>query len=296
MTSSLSPRAWQQLGKRMPFRSQSLFFRDSGGAGPALLLLHGFPTSSWDFGAIWDELAAHHRVIAVDYLGFGFSDKPRDRPYTVAGYADQVEAVLEQLEVRRYHALAHDLGDTVAQELLARSRERLKTSDAPRIESCFFLNGGLFPEMHRARLIQTLLASRMGFVVSRLASRRMFGRSFSAVFGPHTKPTDAELDAYWACIAHGAGQRLQHRQIAYMRERREQRDRWVPALTESRVPLAFCIGLADPVSGAHVVPRIRELMPNARITALADIGHYPQVEAPGQVLDAYGEFRRSTGP
>jgi pimeloyl-ACP methyl ester carboxylesterase len=296
MSVPVSPSTWQRRGKRFPFASQTLFYRDSGGSSPALLLLHGFPTSSWDFGAIWDELAERHRVIALDYMGFGFSDKPRARAYTVSSYADQVESLLAWLGVRRYHALAHDLGDTVAQELLARDRERTSRSDAPRIESCFLLNGGLFPETHHPRLIQKLLESRLGFVVSRLASRRMFGRSFAAVFGPHTKPTSQDLDAYWACIAHGAGQRLQHRQIAYMRERREQRERWVPALTESRVPLAFCIGLADPVSGAHVVPRIRELMPDARITALADIGHYPQVEAPGQVLDAYGQFRRSAVP
>jgi pimeloyl-ACP methyl ester carboxylesterase len=301
MGASISPQTWQQRGKRMPFAAQTLFYRDSGGTKPALVLLHGFPTSSWDFAAIWDELAEHHRVIALDYLGFGFSDKPRHRACTVAGYADQVESMLRGLGVSRYHALAHDLGDTVAQELLARDRERASSAAGaspavPRIESCFFLNGGLFPETHRPRLIQTLLASRLGFVVARLASRRAFGRSFKAVFGPHTKPTPAELDAYWTCIAHGAGQRLQHRQIAYMGERREQRGRWVAALTESRVPVAFCIGLADPVSGAHVVPRIRELMPDARITALSDIGHYPQVEASSQVLEAYGQFRRSAIP
>jgi pimeloyl-ACP methyl ester carboxylesterase len=291
MTPLESLAAWREQGQLARLTSHESFFRDSGGTGPALLLLHGFPTSSWDFAPIWDELASQHRVIALDYLGFGFSAKPHHHAYTVSGYADQAEALLTKLGVRTYHALAHDLGDTVAQELLARNRER-RDHERPRIESCFLLNGGLFPETHRARLIQTLLASPLGFAVSRLASRRMFGRSFSAVFGPRTRPSQAELDAYWTCISHHDGQRLQHLQIDYMRERREKRARWVSALTESRVPLAFCIGLADPVSGAHVVPRIRELCPRASVTELGEVGHYPQAEAPEAVLAAHASFRQ----
>ncbi|HMG51998.1 MAG TPA: alpha/beta fold hydrolase, partial [Kofleriaceae bacterium] len=88
-------------------------------------MLHGFPTSSWDWRHVWDELARSYRVIALDYLGFGFSDKPSQGPYSVFAYADQAESVLARLgAVAHVHVLAHDLGDTVAQELLARDRER----------------------------------------------------------------------------------------------------------------------------------------------------------------------------
>jgi pimeloyl-ACP methyl ester carboxylesterase len=288
-SSLISPDSWRAQGKYLPSGVHRLFYRRAG-SGAALLLLHGFPTSSWDFQAVWADLCARHDVLAPDYVGFGFSDKPRAARYSVFGYADQVEALLTAQGIREYHVLAHDLGDTVAQELLARARE---SRGGPRVLSAFFLNGGLFPEQHRPRLIQTLLASAIGPLVARLSTQKLFARSFSQVFGPRTKPSEDELAGYWTCVSHAQGTRIQHRLIDYMRERREQRERWVPALSESPVPIGFCIGLADPVSGEHVVPRIRELCPGARVSELPEIGHYPQAEAPAAVLSAYEEFRRS---
>ena len=79
--------------------------------------------------------------------------------------------------------------------------------------------------------------------------------------------------------------------IRYLVERRQQRERWVGALRHAMIPLALIDGAADPISGAHMARRYQELVPNADITLLDGIGHYPQVEAPGAVLAAYTAFR-----
>ncbi len=286
--------AWRDAGTFLDWRGLHVFHRVAGAresttrtAGEPLLLLHGFPTSSWDWAAVWDSLAARHRAIALDYVGFGFSDKPAAGPYSVFAYADQVEAVLAALGVARCHVLAHDLGDTVAQELLARDRDRKTT----RFASVAFLNGGVLPELHRPRLGQSLLASPVGGVVARLAGRRMFARGLAEVFGPRTKPSRDELDGFWRAAARAGGTRNYHRIIEYMAERRLHRERWVREIVEPGVPQCFIYGARDPVSGAHVVARLRELVPDARIVELPDIGHYPQSEAPETVLDAYASFR-----
>src|SRR5262249_35839405 len=159
--------AWHTAGQDIAWRGHRIFYREQGDGEP-LLLLHGFPTSSWDWRHVWDELARSYRVIAIDYLRFGFSDKPADGPYSVFAYADQGEAVLAQLGVARGHGLAHDLGDTVAQELLARERERGGgVGGLARLASVCLLNGGIFPELHRPRPIQRLLDSPIGFAVAR---------------------------------------------------------------------------------------------------------------------------------
>jgi pimeloyl-ACP methyl ester carboxylesterase len=250
-----------------------------------VLCIHGFPTASWDWHAIWGGLTQRHRVIAPDMIGFGYSAKPRDYEYSIRDQATLHEALLDQLGVRSAHVLAHDYGDTVAQELLARAGD---SSFA--IRSICFLNGGLFPEIHRARAIQKLLDSPVGPLVSRLLTEQSFRRSFSAIFGPDTPPTEGELSDFWSLVAHNDGNRIAHKLIRYMRERRASRERWVGAMQSASIPLRFVNGAADPISGVHMARRYEELIPNPDVVVLDRIGHYPQVEAPQAVLDAFLDF------
>ena len=118
----ISPQQWQSRGELEILLGHSIFVVDEGAAHlPTIVLLHGFPTSSWDWQLIWDELAKDYRLIALDMLGFGFSDKPNSRQYSIHGQADIVEALVKTKGLTNFHVLAHDYGDTVAQELLALS-------------------------------------------------------------------------------------------------------------------------------------------------------------------------------
>lgn len=278
---------WYEKGERSIIDSYQIFHL-SEGKGPNLVLLHGFPTSSWDWQKVWHKLIQNHTVITLDLLGFGYSDKPKNLNYTIHQQATIVEKLLERKGISSFHLLAHDYGDTVAQELLARHLEQ-----PIGILSCTLLNGGLFPETHRPRLIQRLLASPFGGIISRLLSYKKFATSFSAVFGTDTQPTEIELQAFWQLITLQEGQLIYHKLIRYMSERRENRDRWVGALQRTNVPLALINGLEDPISGRHMVERYREIVSDRHIYELESIGHYPQTEAPEQVLKAFFEFQES---
>lgn len=295
----MTPTEWRDAGEWLELLGHRIFCVDSGGVDrPVLLLLHGFPTSSFDWVKTWPALSARFRCVAPDFLGLGFSDKPRGRRYSIHEQADLVEALIERLGLTRFHALAHDYGDTVAQELLARDNAR--PPGERRLESLSLLNGGLFPETHRARPIQKLLATRLGPTLTRVLARRSFGRAFSRVFGAHTMPSEAELDAHWEIIDWGDGRHAFASLITYMADRRAHRARWLAALRESHCPLQLINGSADPVSGAHMVARYRELVPRpTAITELPEIGHYPQIEAPSAVTRAYLAFiddRAATPP
>ena len=255
---------------------------------PWLLLIHGYPTSSWDWSFLWARLAQKFRLAALDMLGFGLSDKPGGDVYSIAGQADLQEALLERLGVGEAHVFAHDYGDTVAQELLARHNEG---SLSFRLRSVCFLNGGLFPEQHRARPIQKLGLTPLGPLLGLMMSRGRLRRTFDTVFGPATKATDAEIDAHWALIRENGGARVLHRLLHYIPERRANRARWVGALVEARCPLRLIDGGADPVSGAHLHAYFIEQTPRADAVLLADIGHYPHTEAPEHVLKAFFEFQ-----
>lgn len=284
-----SLRAWHDAGFRFPHHGHSVFARRDGGAGaPVLLLIHGFPTAGWDWAGLWPALAARYRVLAPDLIGFGFSAKPPSHPYSIADQADLCEALLRHEGVADYHVLAHDYGDTVAQELLAR---QAPDHDGPRLRSLALLNGGLFPEVHRPLAAQTVLASPLGPLLVRLMSQRRFAASMRRIFGAATPPSAELLEGFWRLLLANDGRRVLPRLIGYMEERRQQRGRWVGALVHSDVPLKLINGAADPISGEHMAARYRELVPDADVTLLAGIGHYPQCEAPAAVLDAYLEFR-----
>ncbi len=290
---SATPESWRRAGRVHMHGGQEFFFIEQArepGAASALLLIHGFPTASWDWHKVWDALGAKFpRVIAADMMGFGFSSKPADYPYSILDQAELLEGLLAHLGVGRIHVLAHDYGDTVAQELLARHLER-GAAARPQIDSCVLLNGGLFPETHRARTIQKLLLTPLGPLLSRLMNRRSFDRSFAAIFGANTQPSAEELAQFWELIRRDGGTRIMHKLIRYMPERIANRERWVGALQKTRVPLRLINGPDDPVSGAHMVTRYRALVPNPDVVSLPGIGHYPQTEDPAGVLKAFFEF------
>ena len=276
--------AWERGGTYTTFRGHRVFYRREG-SGPPLVCIHGYPTAGWDFHKLWPDLITRFDVIAPDMLGFGFTDKPPGHAYTMVEQADLHVALLTELGVSEAHLLCHDYGVSVGQELLAQHAERR----TPRWLSITFLNGGLFPEMHRARPIQKLLASRFGPLVSRLSGPRRFKASLASVFGPDTQPSDGELTQFYALVERGGGKRALAELIAYMAERRAQRGRWVGALLKTSVPMRMINGVHDPVSGEHLVERMEQLRPGIDTVRLP-VGHYPQVEAPADVLAAFLAF------
>ncbi len=281
---------WIQSGETRVLAGERIFVRTSVRAGLApLLLIHGYPTSSYDWCRVWPQLAERYSLYACDMLGFGMSAKPRDAAYTIVGQADICQALLEQCGVEAAHVLAHDYGDTVAQELLAREAEgRL------RLQSVCFLNGGLFPETHRARLVQKLLAVPViGPLLAQTMSRAKFDATMRSIWG-RQPPSDSELGDLWALVEHGGGRQALARLINYMEQRRRNRARWVGALVGSSVPRRLVCGADDPVSGAHLAVRYRELVPDPDVVLLEGVGHYPQLEDPDRVLDAYFAFRDRT--
>lgn len=271
----------------LPFQGHRLQAR-RGGVGSALWLIHGFPTSSRDWRDLWPELATQHELFALDMLGFGASAKPRRFKYSIAASADQWVALAEASGLREVAVLAHDYGNTVAQELLARQRDgRLGF----RITSVAFLNGGLFPEATRPLRIQRLLAGPLGPLLARLTSERRFTASLQRICA---RPwPEGEMAEAWQRLSRDGGKAVMPKLLRYIAERRRHRERWVGALQQADVPIALINGLEDPISGRSIVARWRELLPAAPVFELPGVGHYPQVEAPDEVLAAYGEFMRA---
>jgi pimeloyl-ACP methyl ester carboxylesterase len=272
---------WIARRHTMVWRGHSISYW-SEGAGVPLLLVHGFPTSSWDWSWMWEALKTRFTLIAPDFLGFGLSDKPR-QPYSLMDQADLLEAVLAHCGHGTARVLCHDYGVSPVQELIARQNAQSSLVSLSRV--CF-LNGGMFPGVHRARPIQKLGASPLGFLVSLLLSKSRFNNAFSEVFGADTQPDAEQLASHWALINHQKGQAITHRLLRYMAERELHRARWVGGLKITPLPLLHVNGADDPVSGSHMFAEWQRILPHQPAVLLDGIGHYPQCEAPARVLEA----------
>lgn len=271
-------REWKSGGEFLDVAGHRIFVRQDGPAdGSPVTLLHGFPTSSHDWAAIIPALVdAGHRVTTFDFLGFGASDKPRRHRYSIREQADITEAVWAHVGVTDTALIAHDYGVSVAQELLARN--------AGRVTSMTWLNGGIYPDLHRPIPIQKLLHGRLGPILSRLSSERTFRMAMGTIMGKAVDPAD--LHAMWESVTEGGGRAVQHALLRYIDDRATHATRWITALETYPGPTRFVWGPADPISGGHVLPRIAERVPNADVRVLDGVGHYPQVEDPAAVAAA----------
>jgi len=254
--------------------------------GPHITFLHGFPTSSWDFAQVIEQLQDSYRVLAFDFLGFGNSDKPADADYSIHAQADLVEHLWAREHIEETVIVAHDYGASVALELLAR-RDGSKRG----LCGVTFLNGGLYPELHRPLFIQKLLALPvLGSVVTRLVNEKTFSQNMARILSPEHQPTRSEMHALWTSVQLRHGHRIYHKLVHYMADRRTHAERWLRALEQGSIPKQFLWGMRDPISGAHVAARLKERLRPLRLVEMHDVGHYPQLEAPERVVQCLRDW------
>ena len=276
---------WRSSGHFLNVDGQQVFYKTEG-TGPVLLLIHGYPTASFDWAKIWPKLTTQFHCVTLDMPGFGFSDKS-PKKYLIKEQADAISEVIRHLGITSAHVLSHDYGDTVAQEMMA---QQLENDLAFRIESLHLLNGGLFPETHRALPIQKLLLSPIGGLLIRFLNKNAIRKSMHNIFGSNTPPSDQDIDDFWTLISANNGHQHMHLLLDYMKQRKQYRERWVSALQNANAPLRLTAGMADPISGAHMVARYKQLIPNADVIELDQIGHYPQIESAEAVVNSIASF------
>ena len=277
-------RDWWSEGERVELGGdgRQIFVRRMG-TGPSMTLLHGFPSSSYDWAKIAPALAEGHALLLPDFLGFGASDKPADHDYSLHEQADLVEALWASEGVTATTVIAHDYAVSVTQELLARRADGKLAVD---LQAVHLLNGGLYPDVHRPEPIQlALLDPEQGPQISALANEELFVAGLQTTF---SDGFDASADSadIWTAMSREDGHRISHRLIRYLEDRRRHEQRWTGALEATDVPLAFVWGMLDPISGPLMAERIRERRPDAPFQALEDVSHWPQLEAPERVTRA----------
>jgi pimeloyl-ACP methyl ester carboxylesterase len=278
----LTPRVreWSESGRIERAGGHSVFVHTIDDDGPALVLLHGYPSSSYDFRGVLAHLDGY-RILTFDFLGYGLSAKPRDHDYSLFGQADLVEELVDRhLQGRPCFVVGHDMGTSVSTELLARDVDGTLRFD---LCGALLFNGSIVLERATLTPSQKLLRSRLGPLAARLSNRRVFDQQFGSLFSPRHPLSAEEADDQWSLLCHNGGRHVTHRTIAYLGERIEFAPRWHGAIRDWAGPLSLMWGMHDPVAGPPVLEAVRALRPDAPCEELGDLGHYPQVEDPARV-------------
>ena len=279
-------RAWAARGERMTLLDRSIFVVDVPASAsedrPPLLILHGFPTSSLDFAGVVDRLAEHRRVVLLDLLGYGLSEKP-DVAYTLSLQADLVVALTSALGLDRLALLTHDMGDTVGGELLARQMEGTWPVE---VTGRVVTNGSIYIAMANLTAGQQFL---LELPDERLADglgpdRDGLAASLVATLSPNH--SDLDLRAHAELVQHAGGAQLLPRTIRYIEERRANERRYTGAIETHPSPLTIVWGPEDPIAVAAMAERLAEARPDATLRWLDGAGHYPQLEAPDAFVEA----------
>ena len=279
--------AWRAEGERLDVQvggsAVTVFRRGAGPAGSEhWTLLHGWPTTSWDWSPIAPAIEARHRTLAFDWPGLGASDKGDAVDYRIDALTDTLIALWQHDGVTSTRIVAHDVGTIVAQELLARALdEELDVT----IESVTWLNGSVYPDLYQPTDTQlALLDPDAGPALAAAIDRELYVAGLASVHHPDHRPGPEVLAQQWDAFSEGNGTAEMPRFLGYIPERTARADRLVAALESTPIPQRFIWGDADPVSGSQQSARIRERFgPGVDLVTFADCGHYPHTERPDDV-------------
>lgn len=299
--------AWQDGACRIdvPNTSYSVFAKDLGDPGApyqrTLLLLHGFPESSYSYHKVIDGLGKQFdRVVLFDMLGYGVSDKPDEQySYSLVEQADVALHVWRQLGVRGGHVLSHDMGTSVLTELIARQvGELLPAWFADGFCSHTFTNGSMVLKFAKLRVMQKLLLSRFGATVSRATNFKAFGSAVRSAHGTVAASehglSDQDVQHLWANVQLQDGNRKGHLTIRYLLDRKRfEQSRWLPALRNAgeRTPVHFCWGDADQVARIEMAHYLKNTVcPQAKLSVMPGVGHFCQLGSPEAWLESVCAF------
>jgi pimeloyl-ACP methyl ester carboxylesterase len=278
---------WSERGERVQVLGHGVFVvdrapADGADAGPPVLVLHGFPTSSYDWHHVVDRFARRRRVVLLDLLGFGSSDKP-DQRYSLFEQADLVDALAGDLGLDDVALVSHDMGDSVGGELLARSIDgTLGFGVTRRVIS----NGSVYLGMAHLTDGQQLLLSLPDARLADGLGRDALIQALRATFAPGSPVPDEDVETAAELILRDGGDLLLPRTIRYVEERREHERRWTGAIERHRSPVSIVWGDADPIAVWPMAERLHEARPDATLVRLRDVGHYPMLEAPDEFAAA----------
>jgi pimeloyl-ACP methyl ester carboxylesterase len=281
---------WVSEGKFIKFEGLDIFVHSSGRApvdGHGVLVVHGFPGSSWDFANVVPPVAKKTKIVVADMIGFGQSDKPLKGTYkdnfSLMRQADLYEAVAKAEGLKEVVLVAHDMGQTVGLELMTRHDEGKLSF---KIRHAILLDGSTMVDMVELVPMQKEMLKKPDQAATEHLDFKQFAEGLRSSYGKG-KATDEILNAQAAQVFAKDGDLVIAQTLRYLDERREFYDRWVGTFANFRTaPLSVYWGVQDPVAVIAMADRIKLWSPTTDLYKIQESGHWPSIEVPDIIADA----------
>jgi triacylglycerol lipase len=237
------------------------------GSGPSLVLIHGIGGDADDWTFCLQALSSSHRVIALDLLGFGRSDKPPIN-YTVAGFVEVLERFLRALAIDRTTLIGGSLGGWIAAAfalLFPGTVDKLVLVDAAGV-------WGDTPELP---------------IDLHVSTRAHLRHVFQQLFYDKMLASDILIDlAYQQHLERGDGNTI-HSVLQNLRDGRERLNESIANLT---MPVLIVWGEQDAMIPLETGRRIHQLIPGSNLHVIPECGHLPALEKPAEFVRCVLEF------
>ncbi|OBI40608.1 hydrolase [Mycobacterium kyorinense] len=270
----------------------TVFSRRCGTPGaPALVCVHGFPTSSIDYYALTQELGAEFEIFLLDFPGYGFSDKP-PAPYVYSLYDDArllLHAIAEVWQLKRYTMLTHDRGTSVgmiALEMIAAAQQPIPPAEV------ILTNANIYLPLANLTAFQlALLDPATARDTARATTPEMLAAGLGATtFMPRRTLEDPEISVLAQCLAYNDGIAVLPDTIQYLNERAADETNWLTALSRNDVNTTLVWGCHDSVSPLRVANFVwqqflKDKPGRNRYWVVPAADHYVQCDAAPQLAD-----------
>lgn len=287
---------WRDHGKFITINDKSVFVIDIGDKPDTLVILHGYPTSSYDYYRIIPELSHYYRIVIHDHLGFGFSDKPDSLTYSLIDQADVALQLWHKLGLKSVSILAHDYGTSIAKEILARKNHNLIPL---KINKMYLCNSSMRLEhLHLKNIGSLLRDKKIGKYISRLTSHgyRKIKRRFKKENINYKISHDYDINDMWNQMNSSEGQKEIHFLSNFINERYTFWHRWTNALRESKVPVKIFWEKTDPVAVKEIAIALATEEENKMLTWVENVKHYSIIETPNSWIKLVFEYQNRKKP
>ncbi len=283
---------WRKEGAVKEINGHKIFVHTSGAkTDHGVLIVHGYPGSSWDWQNVVERIGDKARVVVSDMRGFGLSEKPLDGTYksnyTLQLQADIYEAVAKEEGLSSVLLVAHDMGQSVGLELMARQEEgRLPF----RIRHAILLDGSTLVDMVQLNEMQKDLLARPDVVATEDLDFEQYSKSLASTYGTTMTASgnlQTVLDGQTHQVFYDKGSRVMAQTMRYLKERKEELARWSRTFfTFQSAPMTLIWGIEDPIAVIAMADRVKKERPYTDLYKLQGVAHWPSIEAPDQIGDA----------
>ncbi len=265
-----------------------VFWRRAGTPGaPALVCVHGFPTSGVDYHGLARELATEFDIYVLDFPGYGLSDKP-PQPHTYSLYDDArllIHAITRVWELTDFRMITHDRGSSIGMIALAML---LEINALP--VDVFLTNANIYLPLANLTAFQVaLLDDATGRATAAATTPEILAAGLGATtFMPRRGGDDPEITALARCFAHNDGIRVLPDTVKYLHERAADETGWLERLSTLKVDTTLIWGLHDSVAPLRVANHVWQayLRPKPgrnRYWVVPCADHYVQCDAPTEL-------------